>query len=465
MHLHDLTALEQAAAIRRREVSSVELTRHYLDRADRLNETVGAFALLTPDLALDQARAADEAVAKADEPAQLPVLLGVSVPVKDLNRVRGVRTRFGSGVVDLVPDADDDVVAELRRGGTVMTGKTTTPEFGLPAYTESEVGPYARSPWDLSRGAGGSSGGAAAAVAAGLAPVAHGSDGGGSIRIPASICGLVGLKTSRGLISNGPFPEGPGRLGVHGVLARTVMDTAALLGVMTGRDSAYLDEVTRIGQEGGVGRLRIGRYAQPVIAETQPHEDVIAAFEAATAQLTALGHDLVEIDVPVPVETVPHFELVWAAGAAGIPIPPDWEGDLRPLTRWLRERGRQVSPEQLEDALTLMSEHAERALLESAHVDIVLTPTLAELPAEIGAIRDDADPAADFEAQKRFTPYTSPYNMTGQPALSLPLHWTAESVPVGIQLVGRPLQESTLLALAAELEAAHPWAGRHPEVW
>ena len=138
------------------------------------------------------------------------MLHGVVVPVKDLNQVRGVRTRFGSLTVDVVSSVDDDVVAELRRGNTVMTGKTTTPEFGLPAYTESDIGPYARTPWDLTRGAGGSSGGAAAAVAAGLAPVAQGSDGGGSIRIPASVCGLVGIKPSRGLISNGPMPDGLG---------------------------------------------------------------------------------------------------------------------------------------------------------------------------------------------------------------------------------------------------------------
>ncbi len=465
MELHDLTAVEQAKAIRRGTVSSVELTQHYLDRTARLNEVVGAFALITADHALEQARAADAAVAAADDPEELPVLLGVCVPVKDLNRVRGVRTRFGSRVVDVVPDLDDDVVAALRAGGTVMTGKTTTPEFGLPAYTESDIGPYARTPWDLARGAGGSSGGAAAAVAAGLAPVAHGSDGGGSIRIPASNCGIVGLKTSRGLVPTGPYPEGPGRLGVHGVLARTAADTAALLGVMTGRDAAYLDELLESVDRGGPGSLRIGRYVQPVIAETEPHDEAVAAYEAATELLVSLGHDVVEVDVPVPLHAVPHFELVWAAGAAGIPLPPQAEEHLRPLTQWLRERGRRVSADELERALRMMAEHSEQALAETAHVDVVLTPTLAEPPALVGALRDDSDPAADFEAQKRFTPYTSPYNMTGQPAISLPLHWTADALPVGIQLVGRPMHESVLLALASQLEAARPWAHRHPEAW
>jgi len=464
VQLHDLTAVEQAAAIRRGEISSVSLTEHYLERIAALNDTVGAFALVTPELAMEEARAADEAVAEAADVNALPVLHGVTVPIKDLNRVRGVRMRLGSLVVDMVPDVDDDVVAELRRGGTVLTGKTTTPEFGLPAYTESDIGPYARTPWDLSRGAGGSSGGAATAVASGLAPVAHGSDGGGSIRIPASNCGVVGLKTTRGLISNGPLPEGPGRLGVHGVLARTVTDTAALLGVMTGTDAAYLRELSGT-MARSLPRLRIGRYSRPVIAQVEPHPEVLTAYERATELLVELGHDVEEVEVPVPLDAVPQFEVVWAAGAAGIPLPPEAEGDLRPLTRWLRERGRQVSAEELTRALELMAEAARHAVEQTAHLDVVLTPTLADLPTPIGALRDDDDPAADFEAQKRFTPYTSPYNMTGQPAISLPLHWTADSLPVGVQLVGRPMAESVLLGLAAELEAARPWSTRHPEVW
>jgi amidase len=461
VQLHDLTALEQATAIRRGEVSSMELARHYLERSHRLNDQVGAFALLTDDLALEQAEAADRTVAEADDPSTLPVLHGVVVPVKDLNRVAGVRTRYGSAAVDVVAHEDDDIVAELRRGGTVMTGKTTTPEFGLPAYTESDIGPYARTPWDLARGAGGSSGGAAAAVASGLAPVAHGSDGGGSIRIPASVCGLVGLKPSRGLVSNGPLPEGPGRLGVHGALARTVADAAALMGVLAGRDDHYVREL-----RGPSSSLLVGRYCEPVIADTTTHHEALRAYEEASVLLESLGHRVVDVPKPLSLEAVPHFELVWAAGAAGIPIPASREADLRPLTRWLRERGRAVTAGQLLEALDLMAEHAARALAETAHLDVILTPTLAEVPAHVGAIRDDDDPAADFEAQKRFTPYTSPYNMTGQPAVSLPLHWTGDpGLPVGVQLVARPMHESVLLGLAAQLEAARPWAHRHPEVW
>jgi amidase len=464
VELHDLTALEQAAAIRRREVSSVELAHHYLRRSHALNDTVGAFVTITDELALDQAATADRLVAdrlsaEDGDSGALPVLHGVVVPVKDLNQVRGVRTRFGSLVVDVVSQVDDDVVVRLREGNTVMTGKTTTPEFGLPAYTESDVGPWARTPWDLSRSAGGSSGGAAAAVAAGLAPVAQGSDGGGSIRIPASVCGLVGIKPSRGLVSNGPMPDGIGRLGVQGVLARTVSDAAALLGVMTGADAAYVEAL----QE--PEPLRVGRYHQPVIAESEVHDESLAAYEAASALLESLGHHLVEVNVPFPLDVVPAFESIWSALAAGIPVPSERERDLRPLTRWLRERGRALGPRDIELALELMATHAQRAVRETAHLDIVLTPTLAGLTPHVGFLRDDADPEADFAAQKRFTPYTSPYNMTGQPAVSLPLHWTFDGLPIGVQLVARPMHETTLLALAAQLERARPWAHRHPEVW
>ena len=462
MDLHDLTAVEQARAIRRGQTSSVELTEHYLRRSRDLTATVGAFVTITDDLALEQARAADRRVAESADPQTLPVLHGVVVPVKDLNQVKGVRCRSGSVVIDVISPIDDDMVLLLREGGTIMTGKTSTPEFGLPCYTESDVAEWSRTPWDLERSAGGSSGGAATAVASGLAPIAQGSDGGGSIRIPASACGLVGLKTSRGLVPSGPMPQSLGRLGVNGPLARTVTDAAALLDVMTGRGPAdsYLRDLGSDPEP-----LLIGRYRQPVIAETPVHPECIVAYEQTSLLLESLGHHVVDIDVPFPLTAVAHFERVWAALAAAIPIPPEREADLRPLTRWLRGVGRGLSVEEVMAAVDLMADQGREALDATSHLDIVLTPTLADLPALHGSLRDDDDPAADFRAQKRFTPFTSPYNITGQPAVSLPLHWTKDGLPVGVQLVGRPMAEATVLRLAAQLERARPWADRHPEVW
>ncbi len=223
--------LELAAAIREGELSPVEITDHYLDRIDRLNDQTGAFYTVTADLAKEQAVAAEKAVADSrkagGDASELPPLTGVPIPIKDLNLVAGVRATFGSTLLaDNIATEDDFVVAELRKAGIVITGKTATPEFGLPCYTETKIGPPARTPWDLTRSAGGSSSGAAAAVAAGLAPAAQGSDGGGSIRIPSSVCGLFGIKPSRGRISGGPLMPDLMGLSTDGPLARTVADAA-----------------------------------------------------------------------------------------------------------------------------------------------------------------------------------------------------------------------------------------------
>jgi amidase len=473
--LHDLTALEQAAAVRRAEVSPVELVDHYLARAEQWDEALGAYVLRTPDLAREQARAAEQAAVEArrdGEPERLGVLHGVPCPVKDLNFVAGVPCRLGSVVFSLVPEADDNVVVRLRQGGLSFLGKTNTPEFGLPCYTETEIAPPARTPWDLQRSAGGSSGGAAAAVAGGLAPLAHGSDGGGSIRIPASVCGLVGLKTSRGRISSGPLRDAPGDLPVNGPLARTVSDAAALLDIMAGAfpgdpvpsppipDGGFLAAARR-----PPGRLRIGRYAAPVIAEAVVDPECLAGWERASDLLSDLGHEVVEAQRPFGPEVVGTFETVWSALAALTPVLPEDEERLMPLTRWLRSRGRAQSGAELMGSLAFLRILARAAMAGSETYDVVLTPTLAQLPALVGGLRDDDDPAGDFEAQKRFTPFTATYNVTGQPALSLPLHWTPEGLPVGVQLVGRAGDEATLLSLGGQLEAAAPWADRRPDCW
>jgi len=471
--LHDLTALEQASAIREGQTTAVELTEHYLSRSERLSGEVGAFITLTAESALAQASAADEIVRAASDPGELPVLWGVVCPTKDLNQVAGVHCTFGSKALQIDAVADDNVVSNLRKGGLVFTGTTNTPEFGLPCYTENDIAPPARTPWDLTRSAGGSSGGAGAAVAAGLAPIAQGSDGGGSIRIPASVCGLVGLKPSRGRVSNGPLPDGLGELAVQGPLARTVLDAAALLDVMTGGfpddpflappldpGHSFLDAASR---EPGI--LRVGRYCTPVIADSEVDPECLAAYEATSDLLEELGHVVEDVPPPFGHDTVGSFEVIWAAGAAGIPIPPERESELLPLTTWLRERGMRASGVELTRALAIARSVARMVIQATASYDVILTPTLAKPPVPIGSIRNDADPAADFEAQKAFTPFTAPYNITGQPALSLPLYRTAEGLPIGSQFIGRPRDEVTLLSLGAQLEQARPWLGWTPDLW
>jgi amidase len=361
----------------------------------------------------------------------------------------------------------------MRAAGMISVGKTATPEFGLPCYTETDIGPPARTPWDTARLAGGSSGGAGAAVASGFLPVAQGSDGGGSIRIPASVCGLVGLKTSRGRVSRGPLDMDSARLSVLGPLARTVRDAAAFVDAVAIPQPGDPDPAptlpageTFLGWcDRDPGRLRIGRYLHsPIEADLDP--EVRGAWEQASTLLDSLGHRVSDVDPPLPPESVPYFETVWTVLAAGWPVPSEREAMLRPLTRHLRKRGAAISGAEYATALGMLNVFSRRALAATADLHAVLVPTLAQLPQPVGYfVGDDGDPAADFERQKRFTPFTAMYNMTGQPAISLPLYQSAEGLPIGIMLVGRPRGEAPLLSLAAQLEAALPWTDRHPPVW
>ncbi|MFN8125543.1 MAG: amidase [Candidatus Nanopelagicales bacterium] len=470
--LSDLTALEQSAAVRGGEVTAVELTSHYLERCSRLDDQVGAFAHLAPESALAQAAAVDTLLRQGN-PADADPLAGCVVPVKDLDLVAGMPCSFGSrAFAEFVPDTDSAFVARMRAAGLVITGKTATPEFGLPAYTENDLGHTARTPWDVSRTAGGSSGGAAAAVATGLASVAQGSDGGGSIRIPASVTGLVGIKPSRGRVSGLPDPEFLGELGVIGPLARTVADAAALLDVLAGSGPADLFGLPAPAPGAFLAAarrdpapLRVGAFAVPMVVDTEVHPACLAAFDDAVRLLVGLGHDVVEIERPFTPAVVPAFEAVWRTGAAAIPLRADQEHLVTPLTRHLRELGGALRAVDVADAVRQMRQAAVAAITATGPYDVLLTPTLATLPPYIGDLRDDADPAADFDAQKRFTPFTAPFNVSGQPAMSIPVHHTDDGLPVGVQLVGRPRDEETIIALAAQVERVVQWHTRIPPLW
>jgi amidase len=470
-----MTVTELAASIQNGELSPVEITDHYLDRIDRLSDRVGAFYTVTHERARQEAAEAEKIVAdtRPDERSALPPLTGVPIPIKDLNMVAGVRLTFGSTIfAGNVADQDDYVVEALRAAGIVITGKTAAPEFGLPCYTETRVGPPARTPWDLNRSAGGSSGGAAAAVASGLAPAAQGSDGGGSIRIPSSVCGLFGIKPTRGRISGGPLLPDLTGLSTDGPIARTVADAALLLDAMTGnrlgdmytlpplpQGETFLGHASR-----NPGRLRIGRSLQHVVEGAEVHPECAAAYEEASILLADLGHDVEDVALPFGPDVVPMFETLWYAMATLAPIDPAQEEQLLPLTRYLRERGQQVRAPELIFAQGYLQAVTRGALEALNGYDAVLSPTLASPPVPVGYF-DEVEPAENFERQKRFTPYTALYNVSGQPAVSLPLHWTADGLPIGVMLAGRMGEEGTLISLSAQLEAARPWRDRHPAVW
>ncbi|MFC4590948.1 amidase [Sphaerisporangium corydalis] len=470
-HIHDLTALEQAQAVRSRELSPVEVTKHYLERIERLDPEVGAFVTITADRALDQARQAEALILQGGDP---PPLLGVPIPIKDLNLVKDVPIMFGSATYEgFVAPVSDSVVDRLSDAGTIMLGKTATPEFGLPCYTETSVSPPSRTPWDLTRSAGGSSGGAAAAVAAGLAPAAQGSDGAGSIRIPASVCGLFGIKPTRGRISFAPIIPDLAGLSTNGPIARTVADAAALLEVMAHNQPGdlYVAPPTPVGFTEAVtrepGRLRIGRNVTPVVPGAEVHPDVLAAYEKASALLESLGHEIVDMPAPFDPSIVGEFEKLWFCFACMHPVDPSLEPRLRPLTRWLRERGFATTAPAFLQAQATLQTATRFGFLVMNEYDAILSPTVTLPPVPVGWFEDVDDPEETFRRMERFAPFAAVYNVSGQPAVNLPLHWTDAGLPIGVMLAGRFGDESTLISLSAQVEAAVGgfWGERRPAIW
>jgi amidase len=451
-----LSATEQAELVRQGEVAPIELVELYLERIERLDPELNAFVTACGDEA--RAAAAGEL---PDGPFR-----GVPLPIKDLNETAGIRTTFSCrAFADYVPDFDAAVVRRLKEAGFVVIGKTNTPELGLTAVTESKLNGPCRNPWNASRTPGGSSGGAAAAVAAGLAPAAHASDGGGSIRIPASCCGLFGLKPARGRVSPAPYGGLEG-FSTSGPLTRPVADAAALLDVMAGYEpgdpwSAPPPErpfAEEVGRE--PGRLRIAMTTSaPIDAPVAP-ECAEAASDAA-ALLEELGHSVEEAAPPWrDFELFAGFMRVWQV------IPALYDRPLElfePATRALIEAASQLGAVEYVRATAGLRTASRRIVAFLDDYDLLLTPTLALPPVAIGALEDD-DPWEQFANAGRFTPFTQVANITGLPAVSLPLFWSDDGLPIGVQLVGRPADEAALLRISAQLEEARPWRDRRPPV-
>jgi len=469
--LHELTALEQWQALQRNEITPTELTRHYLGRIEALNPALGAFVTVTADAALARAREVESAVPRTAS------LWGLPFGDKDLQLRAGVPARFGSRLMaDFVPEESDELVRTLDAAGGISLGKTNTPEFGLPSYTETLAGPPARNPWDPSRGAGGSSGGAAVAVAARMLPFAPGSDGGGSVRIPAAACGLVGLKPSRGRIPAASGITSLGGLAVAGPLARTVTDAALLLDAMVapfGGHPAHHFALRPAGDDGpllaaavhGEGRYQLGvmtTSAWDDAYDIRVAPEAREALDVAVAQFSAMGHGLEETALIPDASYAPAFRTIWQAGAAGIPAEgEEQEALLEPLTRWLLHRGRELGARELAAALAALAAYEQSFIAQLSRFDAVLTPALAMTPRPLGWY-DQTDGERNFEQQVQYTPYTSMVNVTGLPAIALPVHQTIEGLPMGVQLIGRPGGETTLLALGAQLERRIRWQDRVP---
>jgi amidase len=477
----DLLALDlvgQAAALRAGDASPAELVEAAITRAEAVQPEFGAFATTRFE------RAREEAVfATAAGPPPGTPFWGVPFALKDLAcPVAGEPSH--EGLIALArADYRAEVTAHLARrfadAGLIVIGRTNTPELGIMPVTEPVSHGPSRNPWDPTRTPGGSSGGSAVAVAAGVVAAAHASDGGGSIRIPASCCGLVGLKPSRGRVSVGPASGELSRpLSVPFVLARTVRDVAALADVAAGPevgDPVQAPPPARpFREEVGAdpGRLRVGLMTTRPGGAPDVHPDCVAAAEQAARHLEALGHTVevthpAALDEPARVEV---FMALWASSAAfaigqwGRVLGRELgEDDMEPLTWALVQIGRAVSATSLLEAVRDMEQWSRRTQQWWADGwDLLCTPTLGEPPLVLGALQHPDDPLAGYRRAAQFVPFTPPFNQTGQPAISLPLHHTAEGLPIGVQLVAAYGREDLLLRVAAQLEAAVPWPGLAP---
>lgn len=457
-------AVELVELIRLKKVSPVEIVQLYAERIETLNPTLGAYLTPTLDRALDEARVAEQKL----ESEVLPPFHGVPISIKDLNETAGVRTTHGNGAfADRVPDADEEVVSRIKRAGFIMLGKTNTPEFGTTCFTDPPAYFPARNPWDTTRTTGGSSGGAAGALAAGLCPISQGSDGGGSIRIPAALCGLFGIKPSRGRVTGSPGSQS--FLSQNGPLARSVRDAAALLDVLAGYSTGdawwappplrpFVEEAGR-----PVGRLRVALSAEPPL-DTDCAPANVEGAKRAGRLLAELGHEVVEADPPQwPQEVVEDFLVTWAVRSCGYEPMPPFES-LEPVNKSLIEFGRTVDAPRYELAERRIQKASRVLVAFFGDYDVLVTPTVAGPPPVIGSYRDPDNPIAEFLNAASLVPFTPPWNTTGQPAVSVPLHHDEQGLPVGVQIVGRPADEATLIRLSAQLEEAAPWADRRPPV-
>jgi amidase len=473
--MNELAALDataQADLVRRREVQPRELVEAAIRRIEQLNPTLNA--VVTPMF--------DEALARASDPLPEGPFTGIPFVLKDLVAERaGVRYTEGSAfLADHVSAHDQELVLRQRRAGLVVVGKTNTPEFGILPTTEPRLFGATRNPWDVGRTPGGSSGGTAAAVASGMVPMGHATDGGGSIRIPASCCGLFGLKPTRGRNTLGPAAgDSLNGLSCEHALTRSVRDSAALLDATAGPGDGdpywaaaparpYLEEVGR-----EPGRLRVA-VTTTAATGVPVHEDCVRAVRETASLCESLGHDVLEF-TPEDVDgnaLSEAFLVLYVSGVAA--TIAGWsmvtgrapaEADFEPCTWAMREIGASRSSADYLLAVAYLQRFSRQVAGWYSGFDVWLMPVLAEPPLPLGTFDAPPDqPLLPLMRAGAWVPFTPIANITGQPAMSVPLHWNAGGLPIGSMFVARYGDEATLFRLAAQLEQARPWAGRRPPV-
>ena len=453
-----LSGLELRRRIVAREVSPREAAAACLARIRTVDERIHSFVTLDEEMTMAMA---DGVERRLKEGEVLP-LAGIPFALKDLTDTAGLRTTYGSRLREHnVPARDAAVARRLREAGGVLLGKTNTPEFGNRATTAYGLFPATRNPWDSSKTPGGSSGGSAAAVAACMCPMAEGSDAGGSVRIPSSCCGVVGIKPSRGRVSSAPNSNPRGGLATHGPIARTVRDAALMLDILSGSEPgdpfnapsqtpSFLDSAERT-----PGSLRIGLL---VTSDKWIDPQVEAAVHKTADLLASLGHrvEAAGVDITGLGEI---FRVMAEAESAAIEVEdPALFSD--PYSTWCYERGARRSATEYIRATEEMFRRSRDVILESLKWDCLLTPTVTLTPQPLDTFLANTERVADDDLA--YIPFTYPFNISGQPALSLPLGWSNDGLPIGVQLVGHPYGEALIIALAAQLEGAAPWESRYP---
>jgi aspartyl-tRNA(Asn)/glutamyl-tRNA(Gln) amidotransferase subunit A len=439
-----------------------------LRRIEALNPRLNAYLTVTSDAALEAAKAADQTIARGEPSGPL---LGIPVSIKDLEATRGIRSTMGSLIFrDVVPDVNSVVAERVRGSGAVLLGKTNTPEFGLQGITENRLGDACRNPWNIERTSGGSSGGAGAAVAAGLCAVATGTDGGGSIRNPSSFCGLYGIKPTSGRVprAGGLGRPSPNLIAQSGPMARSVQDAAIMLQVMSGRDSrdpgslreGPPDFQKALAQD--LKELRIAWSHDLGYAAVDP--EVVRVSSEAAGVFDDLGCSIDQPNVQLENPTPAFMDIFYTMALTSYGhLLDDYVDELSDNARFCFEHAREVTGVDLARALRFVEELRAKLddLMET--YDLLMTPTMAVPAFPVGKLPDRIG-GQEVYPRAGYTPFTRPFNLSGQPAASIPCGFSTEGLPIGLHIIGRRREESTVLIASAAFERARPWANHRPPI-
>ncbi len=456
------SALKQAQLIRDRQVTPLELTELYLSRIEKYNPLLGCFYHVAQESAIADAQQKTEQLAQTTDTSDLPPFFGVPIGIKDSKFVVDMPITFGvAALKDQIATYDEGVITKIRQAGFIILGKTATSQLASFPYTEPEGFAPTRNPWNLEYTPGGSSGGSSSAVAAGLCSIALGGDGGGSIRGPAACCGLVGIKPSRGRISLAPVGDRLSGLGTHGTLTRTVADAAAFLDIAAGYitgDPYWLDnpEIPFLAAtQQTLPALKIG-FTTSLAPVGEPAPECQQSVAKIVQQLQTMGHTV----IPQAIDLTPliePFKTVWATAVASSGIPPE---ALSSLNQWvLTQSG--TAGEYLQ-GVTQMQLIARQLVSLFTEIDVLIAPTYMHPTIKIGAWAD-LSPEDAFQQIVNWILPCPAYNVTGQPVINIPAGFDSNNVPIGVQLVGKPNAETTIITLASQLEQAQPWSQLYPQ--